>query len=310
MKKTKILFGAVLAIILALSCLAFTACDGTFNIDSQENIATDASLAAFMSGVAENSELDTETGLPSYIAGNSYSVEYSQTLKAETEMDIVGTTIKSKQDISTSVKGTVNIVKNMTGKLDMTMKLEQSTGGDAAGTTKMDVTAGMIVADGKIYADTKTYVSGGETSLNSDNKIAIDLSKLTDKIGDIGDFIPDTDEDTDVQLDDFIDEIKASFSDLEIFGGVTINPTVYIKDGAMKITLGDVGYVGIKFDKEWNLEAADVVAEIKVDNSTGSGTTKTEVKLRKTGAVSVSAPSDASSYKSGDISDIIGKVLG
>lgn len=298
MKKTKILFGAVLAIILALSCLAFTACDGTFNIDSQENVATDASLAAFMSGVAENAGIDTEAGLPSYIAGNSYSVEYNIVTESEG-----GLITKTKTKTTVSLNGSVNFTKNMTGKFEAKSVVEESDG-ENSGTDKTN--AAMALVDNKLYIDTTSNKTDTGSSSSKSNKIVMDLGVLADKIGDIniGDYLPEENET--VQLDDFIDEIKASLSDFEIFGGVTINPTVYIKDGTMKITLGDVGYVGIKFDNEWKLDAIDMVVEVSGDGAK----LNTEIKLRKSGAVSVSAPSDASDYMPIDIGGIIGGITG
>lgn len=299
MKKVKILFGAVLAVILAFSCLAFAACgDGMFNgIDNEANAATDASLAAFMGGIAENSAIDTESGLPGFIGGNSYSIEYK--VNSNVEMSGEGASVTSKTDMS--VNGTVNLTKSVTAKLDMKTDVSVSMTGPISSSTKTSVATKMVAVDNKVYCD----VSANDEQ----KKFYIDLDDMSDFIGDIEDFVP-SDTET-VKLEDFVNELKESLADNELFAGVTINPVVYIKEATMKITLGDAGYIGIAFDSEWNLSACDLVVKVSYKNpSMGTITGNTEIKLRKSGAVSVSAPSDASSYESGSIQDIIGGIGG
>ena len=311
MKKVNILFCAVLAVVLILSCFAFTACDdGMFNgIDSQENAATDESLAAFMKNIAPKMVLDGETGLYGVMKGNAYSVEYKNIVESNKRESMEIYTRKK----NSAFNGKFNLTDDMTGKFDINLSYNrENIKGDKTTTNKGDIKMDTTVVDNKIYFDSSMDSSNADETLNVKCKSVADTTynvvcRIAAQIMRLIPIVRET-----VNLKDFGEKVKEVLRSNSLINSIKtddetfITPKAYIKGSKMKIVIGNIGYMGMAFDDEWNLGAYDMVIDTRANIgekdplTEGNINTGTELRLRKISPSSVSAPSDSGNYSNAE----------
>lgn len=291
MKKTKIFFAAVLAVVLAFACLAFTACgDNTFDIDTTKQ-ASDADIDAYSEKLeSAMSETDKDTGLPAAVFGQSYKT----TLNASVAVGYSVLNVSTSFSMGTELEGVVNVAKESSAKLSGKMNTSITESGK---TDTADAKAEITVVSNTVYV----LVQEGDDT----EKYKLDLSSLTAGLFEVNRAVVESAATT-TTVSTIVDEITEKLGEI----GIVVDPKIYIDDNVMKVMLNEDSYFGMALESD-KLTAVDVVLknfDLKtlVNQSLASyaGPAMSfdkfavdfELKLRSTSAQTVTAPSDASSY--------------
>ncbi len=298
MKKTKIALCAMLALAVAFACFAFAGCGDEITASTP---ATEESFTSFAETAALKSAEDAETGMPGFISGNGYKVEMDMTMSTEQTMSGGSVSAKTTTEMTYKADGQLNMVKDMTGTMNVDMDFSMQTTGSSeteSGNSAVSVSieGDSVIADGIMYVDGSCTVSGGSTTADTSTKVAMSAESVTNNLGTIVEMIPNGE----ISLSDYVKQLNIVYGDGEDDDAVS----VYIDGNSMRIEIDGVGYIGIMYDDEGVLTAGDVVFDNYTVTSGGSSsaysttmTTSITYKIRKTDVSTVTAPADAADYE-------------
>lgn len=298
MKKTRIALCAMLALVVAFACFAFAGCGDEITATTP---ATEDSYKAFIETAALKSAADTETGMPGFISGNGYKLEMNMSMKMEQPMGSGSDSAKMSTEISYKADGQLNMLKDMTGSVNVdidfnikTTGVPEEAGGD--GEIAMTISGDSILADDTLYINGDYRLSGSGTETKTSTKVAMTAESVLNGFEAIISETPGAD--AAATLDEYVKALNAQYGDGEDSDVVT----VFIDGGTLKVEIDKIGHIAISYDEDGVLTAADMVLDdisstLGASSESGSMTGSFTYKIRKTDVTTVTAPSDAADYE-------------